>query len=340
MRTLICSFLLIAASRAQQTSAEKLIEEGHWKRARVLVEGRAAEAQQDPRACFLLSQVRAAFGDRSGPLPLAERAVVLDPRTAKYHRQVAEVVGMAAQQAGPLQQLFLARRFRKEIEIALSLDAQDVQALRDLLEFYLLAPGIAGGDRQKAKTIAQRIHAIDAAEGFLADARTAQFEKRTGDAETALEQAAAVRPVSYRAAIELARYDLSAQPPKPSRAEAAAREAMRLYPDRADAYAILSAIYACRASIAALDEILVEAARRVPDDAFPYYSAAERLVADQRDLDRAQHYLLVYMSQEPEGNRPTLADARRLLSRIPAVSGKGGRTGSFGHAGAVEFAVP
>jgi hypothetical protein len=162
----------------------------------------------------------------------------------------------------------------------------------DLLEFYLLAPGIAGGDRRKAKTVAQRIHAIDAAEGFLADARIAQFEKRTADAEAALEHAAEVRPASYRAAIELARFYLSAQPPESNRAETAGREAMRLDPDRADAYAILSTIRAGSASMAALEAILAEAARRVPDDPFPYYSAAERLVADRRDLDRAQHYLL------------------------------------------------
>jgi hypothetical protein len=81
-------------------------------------------------ACFLLSHVRAAFGDRSAPLALAERAVALDSKTAKYHRQIAEVVGMIAQQSGAVQQLFLARRFRKEIELALTHDAQDVQAQR------------------------------------------------------------------------------------------------------------------------------------------------------------------------------------------------------------------
>ena len=52
-----------------------------------------------------------------------------------------------AQHSNAFQQLFLARRFRKEIDTALSLDSHDTQALRDLMEFYLLAPGLAGGDR-------------------------------------------------------------------------------------------------------------------------------------------------------------------------------------------------
>ena len=168
----------VAVGRADPSPAEKLIEAGHWKRARTIVEARLREAPDDALATFLLSQIRSAFGDRSSPLALAEKAVALDGRTAKYHRQIAEVVGVAAQHAGAIQQLFLARRFRKEIDAALSCDPQDIQALGDLLEFYLLAPGIAGGDPRKAVEVASRIAAIDAAEGFLARARIAQFHKQ------------------------------------------------------------------------------------------------------------------------------------------------------------------
>src|SRR5258708_32765605 len=136
---------VVAVSWAEQSPAEKLIEAGHWKRARSVV-----EFPRDALSSFLLSQIRAAFGDRATPLTLAEKAVALDGRTAKYHRQIAEVLGVTAQHAGAFQQLFLARRFRKEIDIALTLDPRDTQALRDLLEVYLLAPGIAGGDQRKA----------------------------------------------------------------------------------------------------------------------------------------------------------------------------------------------
>src|ERR1035437_6467695 len=151
----------VAISRAEQSPAERLIEAGHWKRARTFVEARLREAPGDALSIFLLSQIRGAFGDRtSTPLALAEKAVALDGRTAKYHRQIAEVLGVTAQHAGTIQQLFLARRFRKEIDAALSLDPRDIQALGDLLEFYLLAPGIAGGDPRKAVEVAGRIAAI------------------------------------------------------------------------------------------------------------------------------------------------------------------------------------
>ena len=98
---------------AQQSPAERLIEAGHWKRARTIVEGQIRVTPNDPSANFLLSQIRNAFGDQSAPLQLAERAVAWDGHTAKYHRQLAEVLGVMAQNANVIRQLFLARRFRR-----------------------------------------------------------------------------------------------------------------------------------------------------------------------------------------------------------------------------------
>src|SRR5262249_9001422 len=105
-----------ASASAQPSAAELLIDAGHWTRARAIVEARLREAPDSALDHFLLSQIRNAFGDRSSPLSLAEKAVTLDGKTAKYHRQVAEVLGVMAQHANPIQQLLLARRFRREIE--------------------------------------------------------------------------------------------------------------------------------------------------------------------------------------------------------------------------------
>jgi len=306
---------------AEPTTAEKLIAAGHWKQARSLVESRIREAPGDPLANFLLSQIRNAFGDRSTPLPLAEKAVSLDGRTAKYHRQLAEVQGVMAQHANAFQQLLLARRFRKEIDAALALDPRDVQAWRDLLEFYLLAPGIAGGDRRKAAAIAGRIADIDAAEGFLAQARVAAFHNPNGETEALLLKAAAVQPPSYRARIALAQFYLDAGFLDSSRgnansAEAQARQAVQLSPGRVEAYAVLAQVYARRGAWKELESTLAYAVQEVPDDMVPYYRAAECLIAGGHDPERAERYLRIYLGQTPEGNEPPAAEAARLIGRI------------------------
>lgn len=309
-----CLFYVVSACYAQPTAAERLIEAGHWKQARVLVEARIREAPDDPLANFLLSQIRNAFGDRSAPLPLAEKAVALDGRTAKYHRQLAEVQGVMAQHANAFEQVLIARRFRREIDAALALDPRDVQAWRDLVEFYLLAPGIVGGDRRKAAAAAGRIRDINAAEGYLARVRVAAFQKRIQETQALLAKAVSVEPPSYRARIELARFYLDSSPRNLNNAELLGKEAVKLERGRVDAYAVLAQVYADQCAWNELESILADAAREVPDDLVPYFRAAECLIAAKRERERAERYLRIYLGQAPEGNEPAAAEAARLLN--------------------------
>ncbi|MDE3158161.1 MAG: hypothetical protein KGM92_05265 [Acidobacteriota bacterium] len=302
-----------ASAAAQQTKPERLIQAGHWKQARAIVESHLHESPDDPLATFLLSQIRHAFGEDTTPLRLAERAVALNGRVAKFHRQLAEVLGVRARRAGPIQELLLARRFRKEIDLAIELDPRDAQALRDLLEFYLLAPGIAGGDLRKAEQTAERILNINAPEGFLANARIASFERRASETEALLRQAARAQPLSYRAQIELARFYLDKEPAELEAAETAAKVAAKLDPSRVDSYAVLSRIYADRAEWTELEAVLQQSSRQVPDDLAPYYRAAEQLLGRGRDPSRSERYFRVYLAQEPEGNEPPAAEAHWKL---------------------------
>ena len=296
------------------TQAETLIAEGHWKRARDIVEPWHRAKPNDALANFLLSQTRAAFGDRKSPLSFAENAVRLDGNTAKYHRQVAEVAGVTAQYSGLLQQLLLAHRFKKEIEIALSLDPKDLQALRDLMEFYLLAPGVARGDKSKARATAERIAQLDAEEGYLALARLAEFNKETGKEEVLLKQAVAAQPRSYKARIVLANYYFAAAH-RPDLAEQQAREAQQIDAGRVEAYNVLAAAGAARGNWAEMEAVLASAEKAVPDDLTPYYRAAAAILEAHGDAPRAERLLRRYMAAEPEGNAPTLDDARRELAR-------------------------
>ena len=307
---------LTGTARAQDTPAERLIAAGHWKRARALVESRYRDAPNDPLANFLMSQIRAAFGDRTPPMPFAEKAVTLDGRTAKYHRQVAEVAGIMAQHAGLFQQVLLARRFRREIDAARALDSRDVQAWRDQMEFDLLAPGVVGGDQRQAVAVAARIGAIDPAEGFMAQARIAEFHKQPAETGKFLRRAVEADPASYRARIALARFYASADRFHPEDAIREAQLAIQLDHGRVDAYSVLAEVFARLADFVRLDTVLEKAGVEVPDDLTPYYRAAEVLFASQRGEARAQLYLRTYLSQEPEGNEPLSADANRLLRDV------------------------
>jgi tetratricopeptide (TPR) repeat protein len=142
-------------------------------------------------------------------------------------------------------------------------------ANRDLVEFYLLAPGIAGGDVHKAEAVAGRIAAIDAAQGFLAKARIAESRKQTGALESLLRQAVDAAPANYRARIALARFYTASDRANPAAAKEHAQCAIQIDSTRVDAYAVLAEIYAQGAQWAKLDGLLTEAAAQVPDDLAP-----------------------------------------------------------------------
>jgi tetratricopeptide (TPR) repeat protein len=221
-----------------------------------------------------------------------------------------------------LQQLFLARRFRKEIDVAIMLDPRDTQALHDLIEFYLLAPGVVGGDQRKAVEIADRIAQIDLADSFLAKARIAAFNKQPAATEVALRQATAARPPSYRALITLAQFFLSPEHVNQETAETAAQQALLLDRSRVDAYAVLAEVYADRQNWSALDGILAEAGKEVSDDLAPHYRAAERLLDRRHDPGIAERYLRTYLGQEAEGNEPGLAEAHWRLGQALHSEGR------------------
>jgi len=313
--------LLAAGAAAQPPSPEALIEAGHWKQARTLVEARIRANPRDAAACFLASQVRAAFGDRNSPLDLAEKAVALDGGGARYHRQLAEALGVAAQRSGIFQQLMLARRFKKEIDAALALDPRDLQALRDLMEFYVLAPGIAGGDQAKARETAARIAAVDPAEGYSAQARLAEANGERGRIEGLLRSAVEANPRNYKQRIALSEFYWSAEHRDCAKAVEHASQAIRIDPGRAAAYAILAQCDAAGERWSDLDSVLATARKESPDDLAADYRAAEVLLETRRALDLAAACLRAYLNQEPEGNEPTLADAHWKLGTVLARLG-------------------
>jgi tetratricopeptide (TPR) repeat protein len=293
-----------------------LIEAGHWKQARAIVEPWIRDKPNDPLANFLLSQIGNAFHDRQSPLGLAEKAVRLDGGVAKYHRQLAEVLGVTAQHSGMFQQIFLARRFKSEIDIALTEDPGDLQALRDLMEYYLLAPGIVGGDKSKAREIADRITRLNSAEGYLAKARMAEATGATAQVEGFYQKSVEAQPTNYPARIALAGFYLSPDGHNNQLAEQQDREAVKIDPSRVEAYAHLAVIEANHAHWTELEAVLAAAEKEVPDDLTPCYRAAVEIITRGRELPRAEGLLRTYLASEPEGNAPTPADAHWQLGLV------------------------
>lgn len=321
MRSVALFLALTASGYGADPSPEALMEANHWKRARIIAEQMYRTSPQDARANLLLSRVKLMAGDAEGALPLAEKAVALDPRKPDYHMQVAEVLGaLARQSSNVFSQLGRARRIKKEMETALELDRTRIQTLYALVQFYWIAPGIAGGDKEKARALTEQMVKLDPARGYLAQTRFLDAQTEPGKLLALYQKAVQANPELYQARVQFAEFQLSQQDYKT--AEQQAREGIRLDPGRIPAYSTLAKVYAAQARWNELESLLAEAGRRIPDNLAPYLQAANILLNNNQDLPRAASYVRKYLSQEPELNAPPKPAAYRLLALIFEKQGR------------------
>ncbi|HEV8254429.1 MAG TPA: tetratricopeptide repeat protein [Vicinamibacteria bacterium] len=310
-----------AVAGAALSSPEALLEAGHFKRVQKLAEERL-KTRPDARTYYYLSRVRLAYGDFDGAMALAEKAVALDGRSADAHYALAAASGRKAQQAGLFSRFGLARRFRKEAEAAIALDPGHLAARDGLIEFHLQAPGIVGGDKARARSLADEILRIDPCRGYLAKARIARSDKQAAEAEALLNKAVQADPASYEAHTTLAAFEAADAQKKYDLAERHAREAARLEPDRATAFGLLAALAVLRGRADTLDALLAEAEAHVPDSLSPYYQAGRVLLERGQDPARAERCFRKYLTQEPEGNTPTAAHAHWRLAQALERQGR------------------
>ena len=325
-RLLLTASLLALATRAAHAAPDaeirSLCDRGLYKQARARLELLARTAPDDAETHLMRSRVALAFGDVDGAVSAAEAATKAAPDHADAHSALADAVGIKAMHASAISQLGLARRVKKEAETAAALDPRHVGARTTLVQYYLLAPGIVGGDRNKAHAMADELARIDPVEGEFARAQCASRDKQPARAESLYRAAVAVAPGSYEARMALARVLATDTRAGFDEAIEQARAAIAIDPERSGGYSVLTAVYAHRGEWSALDLALADAEHANRGDRSPAYVAARTLVVDETAPQRAEALLRRYLEQEPEGAAPSLAHAHWRLGLALEQEGK------------------
>lgn len=318
LRKIGLTLVLAAASlaSANEVAPDGLIEGGHWKRLAAAAEQRLRANPNDARANYWMAMAKFQYQDYDGAQALAEKAVALEPKNADHHYLLGIIYGRQAERANIFRQPGLAGKFKRETEQAIALDPRHINARNALIDFHLQAPGIVGGDKKKAQQYADEILQIDAARGWLAKARIARREKQTEQLESFYLKAVEANPRHYGARMALAAYYAGGDSPKLELAEKHAREALAIDATRAGAYAQLASLYAHQKRWSDLEGILVQAEKNVPDNLSPFYFAARTLAGAGADLARAERYLRKYLTQRPEPDAPSHAQAHWRLGHV------------------------
>jgi tetratricopeptide (TPR) repeat protein len=189
----------------------------------------------------------------------------------------------AKQATNAVRLLYLGWVIGDELEEAVRLDPSLVDARLDLVRFYVMAPRIVGGSVARARRQAREIARRDAALGAFADAYIAYRQKEYGPARKKLREALriATEPATRILALTWLGY-LSQE--------------SRQY---ADAFAAFR-------SILSID----------PSHREALYEIGRTAVFSGLEMEGGESALREYLRGTPEGDMPSLEDARRQLELL------------------------
>ncbi len=191
IRTLltVCLILLLAVVGFAATpdisskAAADLLNAGRADDAIVLLGSRIMAQPDDAEAYNLLARTYYSTGRWDDAIAAGEKAVAISPRNSNYHMWLGRMYGEKADHSSFVTAAGMVKKIRGEFERAVELDATNLDARADLAEFYLEAPAFMGGGRDKARQQADSIATQDAATAHWLQARIAEKDKRTADAE-------------------------------------------------------------------------------------------------------------------------------------------------------------
>jgi tetratricopeptide (TPR) repeat protein len=128
-----------------------------------------------------------------------ERAVELNPANADYQYGLGAAYGMKAQNAGMIKQAFLAPKVKKAFEKAVELNPKLLEAHVGLAQYYWKAPGIMGGDMEKAWKEADAVIQLDEIRGRSFKAGILVSEKKNAEAMQEIKTMTANNSNDWRA---------------------------------------------------------------------------------------------------------------------------------------------
>jgi tetratricopeptide (TPR) repeat protein len=197
LRRLLGVAVLIATAfhssfAASDPNAGKLLAEGRVDDAIVLLQSRINGVPLDAESYNFLCRAYFMLGEWDPSIAACEKAVSLSPDNGEYHSWLGRSYGEKAAHSIFITAARLAGKVRKEFETAVRLNPNNVDAHADLADFYLEAPGVVGGGKDKAEAQAEKIATIDPAQAHRVKARIAEEQKKYLTAEN-----------EYRIAIQL-----------------------------------------------------------------------------------------------------------------------------------------
>jgi tetratricopeptide (TPR) repeat protein len=270
---------------AQLQAAQHQFNLGNYTNAIQTLTTAVNQSPSSAEAYFWLCRSYYELHDYDNAIKQGERAVQLDANNSSYHQWLGRSYGEKADREHSFS---LAKKVKKEFQEAVRLDGKNIEARRDLEEYCIDAPWIAGGSKDEAKAQVEAIAAVDPVEGRLARA--------------VFDQSA------------LKKVDL---------AENEYREILNAKPKRIEPYLEAVNFFGGAKKLPDMEAAIQAAAQVAPNDPrLQYYRGAAK-VLEGSDYAHAEEYLKAYLASTPErSDWPSHARAREWLGKLYEAEGK------------------
>ena len=162
--------------------------------------------KKDAATYLLMGQCAYMEGEAKKASELLQKAVELDPASSVNRMWLGRAFGRRAETSSFFTAPSYATKARDSFERAVALDSRNLEAMSDLFEYYLDAPGLLGSGLDKAAVLAKHMHELNPAEHSWAQARIAEKRKEFQTAEEQFRRAADLAPRQVGRVIDLAKF--------------------------------------------------------------------------------------------------------------------------------------
>jgi tetratricopeptide (TPR) repeat protein len=219
-------------------------------------------------------------GDFKRAAEALEKAVAAEPGGSDHALWLARAYGRRAETSSLFTAPGYASKAHRYFEKAVELGPRNIEALSDLFEYYLEAPGFLGGGFEKAAATARRIAGLNPAEGHWAQARLAETRKEFASAEEQL------------------------------------RRAIELTPHQVGRLVDLAHLFAKQGRYREAEQIFARADEVAPGNPKVMFAKADYYIRAGRNLEAAKDLLTRYLSLALTPDDPPRSEAEKLLRQV------------------------
>lgn len=280
MRGIIALLLTVSGLFAQDRlqRAEELYQKTDYNTSLAVL--RDARSPDDAAVFCLMGKNYFMLGEYKKATDAFQKAVALAPSKSDYAHWLGRTFGRRAETSNPFAAPMYASKARQYFEQAVALDPANEEALNDLFDYYLQAPGFLGGGYDKAEAIAKRIAQRNEAEGHFAQAQLADKRKHFDSAEEQLRRAMELAPRQVGRVLDVAKY------------------------------------LAKRGRIQESEAMFDKADKLEPNSPKVLFARAQTYIQEKRNLDQAKSLLQKYLKSNLTPDDEPRRQAEKLLKQV------------------------